>query len=174
MTALLLLILACGTENWPQKTLTDPDGIFVAAHGPAVTVSHLRSANPTKLSLHEVQEVDAYVLGFKQEADEDLHVVVSDSPGWTGTMIVEFPSADCVVASGHAAEMDQARTDFLAIFGDPPRGGRLKKLKTPVRVKLTGVVFFDKIHGQTGVAPNGVELHPVLSVQTSVLCTHET
>jgi hypothetical protein len=28
---------------------------------------------------------------------------------------------------------------------------------------ITGVGFFDFIHGQTGVAPNGIELHPVLS-----------
>jgi len=27
---------------------------------------------------------------------------------------------------------------------------------------VTGVGFFDFLHGQTGVAPNGVELHPVL------------
>ena len=31
-------------------------------------------------------------------------------------------------------------------------------------VIVTGVGFFDKIHGQTGVAPNGIELHPVLSI----------
>jgi hypothetical protein len=30
---------------------------------------------------------------------------------------------------------------------------------------MTGVGFFDRIHGQTGVAPNGIELHPVLDIQ---------
>jgi hypothetical protein len=33
-----------------------------------------------------------------------------------------------------------------------------------VPVHVTGIGFFDFIHGQTGVAPNGVELHPVLSI----------
>jgi hypothetical protein len=28
--------------------------------------------------------------------------------------------------------------------------------------KVTGVAFFDPIHGQDGVAPNGIELHPIL------------
>jgi hypothetical protein len=28
---------------------------------------------------------------------------------------------------------------------------------------IAGVGFFDQIHGQTGVAPNGIELHPVVS-----------
>jgi hypothetical protein len=30
------------------------------------------------------------------------------------------------------------------------------------RARVTGVAFFDFLHGQTGVAPNGIELHPVL------------
>jgi hypothetical protein len=28
---------------------------------------------------------------------------------------------------------------------------------------VTGVAFFDFLHGQTGVAPNAIELHPVLA-----------
>lgn len=30
------------------------------------------------------------------------------------------------------------------------------------RAKVTGVAFFDFDHGQTGIAPNAIELHPVL------------
>ena len=29
----------------------------------------------------------------------------------------------------------------------------------------TGVGFFDRDHGQTGAAPNNIELHPVLSIR---------
>ena len=35
---------------------------------------------------------------------------------------------------------------------------------TPPTIAVSGVGFFDRIHAQDGVAPNGVELHPVLSV----------
>jgi hypothetical protein len=28
---------------------------------------------------------------------------------------------------------------------------------------VTGVAFFDTDHGQTGVAPNAIELHPILA-----------
>src|SRR5260370_24033532 len=31
-------------------------------------------------------------------------------------------------------------------------------------VTIVGVPFFDFMHGQTGVAPNGIELHAILSV----------
>jgi hypothetical protein len=37
-----------------------------------------------------------------------------------------------------------------------------------VPVIITGVGFFDFQHGQTGVAPNGIELHAVLDIQVSV------
>lgn len=30
------------------------------------------------------------------------------------------------------------------------------------KARVTGVAFFDYQHGQTGVAPNAIELHPVL------------
>jgi hypothetical protein len=30
------------------------------------------------------------------------------------------------------------------------------------RALVTGVAFFDFEHGQTGVAPNAIELHPIL------------
>jgi hypothetical protein len=32
----------------------------------------------------------------------------------------------------------------------------------PLRARVTGVAFFDFKHGQTGVAPNAIELHPIL------------
>src|SRR2546423_1809893 len=35
---------------------------------------------------------------------------------------------------------------------------------------IRGVGFFDTIHGQRGVAPNGIELHPVLSF-TATSCS---
>jgi hypothetical protein len=31
-------------------------------------------------------------------------------------------------------------------------------------VTVTGVAFFDTLHGQEGVAPNGIELHPILVI----------
>ena len=36
----------------------------------------------------------------------------------------------------------------------------------PTPARITGVGFFDKVHGQTGVAPlNGIELHPILKIE---------
>jgi hypothetical protein len=46
-----------------------------------------------------------------------------------------------------------------------PPGVTFKAAIKPIRVRITGVGFFDRLHGQMGVAPNGIELHPVLDVQ---------
>lgn len=32
----------------------------------------------------------------------------------------------------------------------------------PGKATIRGIGFFDFLHGQTGVAPNGIELYPVL------------
>ncbi len=46
-------------------------------------------------------------------------------------------------------------------FGRPITG---KQSPKNVYVTVQGVAFFDLIHGQTGVAPNGIELHPILHI----------
>jgi hypothetical protein len=34
-----------------------------------------------------------------------------------------------------------------------------------LRVRIAGVGFFDRNHGQYGPAPNFIELHPVLAIE---------
>jgi hypothetical protein len=53
----------------------------------------------------------------------------------------------------NAREKFDARLTALTFF---------QTVSIPVRV--TGVGFFDFEHGQTGVAPNAIELHPVLDI----------
>jgi hypothetical protein len=36
------------------------------------------------------------------------------------------------------------------------------KLRLCSQARVVGVAFFDFKHGQTGVAPNAIELHPIL------------
>jgi len=54
--------------------------------------------------------------------------------------------------------MEVAKRKLVAAVGSP--SGRYQTLTGTATI--TGVVFFDFLHGQRGVAPNGVELHPAL------------
>jgi len=59
-------------------------------------------------------------------------------------------------------QIDHTRNAFIARFGQPSPTHWQSVNQV---VFLTGVLFFDVLHGQTGVAPNAVELHPVLALQ---------
>jgi hypothetical protein len=59
----------------------------------------------------------------------------------------------------------------LPSFLPPPgaEASNVQPFKTqlpPTRARITGVGFFDKVHGQMGVSlANGIELHPVLAIE---------
>jgi len=161
----------CGTERWPVKTLSDADAGLVNFTRVPATVSSLVSLPkpsslpsssrivPTELTVYTVT---ARLVEFKQEDDRDIHLVIADPTDASQTMIVEFPDAqNCsgAVGSAHGQEMRDARAAFVAAFGQPPSSS-FRQLSGVATV--TGVAFFDFLHGQTGVAPNGIELHPVL------------
>jgi hypothetical protein len=81
----------------------------------------------------------------RHEANEDFHLVLESG---ADHMIAESPSSAC----------SRGATPFRRRH---MREARMKlRLCSPARV--VGVAFFDFKHGQTGVAPNAIELHPIL------------
>jgi hypothetical protein len=79
-------------------------------------------------------------------------------------MIVEVPSTTCdhVCSSEHVAEFRAARAALIMKFGTPTSS--FHPFSTPQPITITGVGFFDFLHGQVGAAANGIELHPVLAI----------
>jgi hypothetical protein len=108
----------------------------------------------------------AQVEGMKLEDDHDIHLVIADLSNTAHTMIVEFPDVACdgAAQSSHKDEMAAARQQFINLFGQPSASHFTSISGTVV---ITGVGFFDFLHGQTGVAPNGIELHPALSIEST-------
>ncbi len=97
------------------------------------------------------------------ETDRDVHVVIADVGDPSQTMIVEFPNADTcdgAIDSIDSAQMKDARQSLEAVYGAPPTS-HFETLSG--NASFVGVGFFDFQHGQTGVAPNAIELHPVLA-----------
>ncbi|MBU6198231.1 MAG: PKD domain-containing protein [Xanthomonadaceae bacterium] len=75
-------------------------------------------------------------------------------------MIAEIPDPACVGAgSPFAADIQNTRGQFDAKYT-----ATTSFQTANIPVQLTGVGMFDFLHGQTGVAPNGIELHPVLGI----------
>jgi hypothetical protein len=141
---------ACGAERWTVKTLQDRPRLLPVRR---VTLAYLvsrpapRSLPTTRLPFERhVFRVTAAATLVRPEDDGDLHLVLSDG---NRTMIVESPSAGCTTRA------------------TPIRRRQMARARAAVRVcakaTITGVAFFDFKHGQTGVAPNAIELHPILA-----------
>ncbi len=166
----------CGTERWHVKTLDDPQASQVNRTPLLTTVDTLvHAAVPSGLSSSsdnirfapwELQtvKVRATFVGWKTEADNDYHVVIADMNNPGETMIIEPPSQSCSAAcqSGYGSLFQSSRDALVACFGSPP-SSFTGSSKTVV-MDITGVPLFDLLHGQTGVAPNGIEIHPIVSI----------
>jgi hypothetical protein len=164
----------CGTERWEVKTLSDEDATCVNFTPKQTTVSWLVSEQvPERLPEQsrsgtiecQVWQVTGKLLEFKAEDDGDFHIVIADLERPDLTMIVEIPDPECsgACASAHGADIARARADFTQAFGMPVK--RFHRLSQAKIVTVIGVGFFDCKHRQTGLAANGVELHPVIGFE---------
>jgi len=188
------LLAICGTDRESIKVLADW-GARHLQHGDwQATVEQLRGlpgeytshpekpgwGMPRQKTEAQVVSVEASVVGTRIEPDGDIHVVIAGAaPG--ATMITEFPDAACVKQwmskttkapktvlaqmQQDAVAMEQAKRKLLSFLPFAPTTKYRALPKPWLKLRFTGVLFFDRPHKQTGVAPNGIELHPVLQIQ---------
>jgi hypothetical protein len=165
--------VTCGTWRWAVKTLSDGRKKQVRYHSLPRGISFLRNiAGPGGLHsdtprIQDTPEMRTYRVKVTLqkaviEPDRDIHLVVAAPGHKFRTLIAEFPDTACkgVAGSFKKAQIAAARTALLNDCG-PISSSEFTKLTG--KATLTGVGFFDEMHGQTGIAPNGIELHPVLS-----------
>lgn len=168
LLAVTELHAACGVERWSVKTGTDAQAssVNLSSYVSSTIYNFHQSVRPGSLPSNgrvSPRETTQYRLSgtltkYVREADSDYHLVIKDSAG--RTMIVELPASNCVGAgSPFGPGISRARSQFDARFTATTS---MKTTSTPVTIK--GVGFWDFIHGQTGVAPNGIEVHPVLDI----------
>ena len=158
-----LAATGCGVERWAIKTGTDAEAKAISLTAPtAVTIAALRAkAKPSSYPSSRIgpvektlYQLDATLTKYKAESDGDLHLVLQDAAG--RTLIVEIPDPACMGSSPWKASVTAARKTFTARYAPT------SSFKTTSKhILVRGVGFFDKLHGQTGVAPNGIELHAV-------------
>lgn len=158
----------CGVERWSVKTGTDPDASLVnlSTYISTTIYNMLSSTKPASLPANNrisPRETNQYritgtLTKYARESDSDYHLVIKDGSG--RTMIVEIPSPNCVGAgSPFITGIRNARNEFDAKL---TATSSFKTVSAPVAIR--GVGFWDFLHGQTGVAPNGIEVHPVLDI----------
>ena len=160
----------CGTERWEIKTLSDEGRVDVDLTPVPTTLEALAGLpRPVQVSQNvrsspienTTYQIDAYLAGWRSENDGDLHLILAGLTDKRATLIAEIPSPSCggVYASGLTSEFAKARAALEEILAQPNPND------APIVVRVTGVGFFDRYHGQVGASPNLFELHPVLRLE---------
>lgn len=187
----LLIILAlgtshagCGVERQKVKTLQDVDAARLPATLNNMTIEDvtqfvapdrktLTTYNAKRLPKEMMRySITGRLVGMKLEADGDYHVVIASLNNPKLTMIVELPDPSCMGTPGAflGPKSFLLRSGLAALM---PGGKVTPKFRAPlpnvsskgaaIIITVNGPGFFDIKHGvpQTGVAPNGFEIHPV-------------
>ncbi|HNP23437.1 MAG TPA: hypothetical protein PKM63_17340 [Panacibacter sp.] len=160
-----------GEERWEQKVLIDPEAQEIHEKPIVTTIAELQQIN-TKLPENKYQEgkprmeiekqvytiKNCFITDIIREDDNDLHLVIEDgNKNSPHTMIAEIPDPKCPQAqkSDWVGEYQDVQK-FLLDHAENYRH---------FQFTITGVLFVDKAHGQTGKAPNSVEIHPILKIK---------
>jgi len=178
LSALALFLAAapahadCGEERAAIKLGTDVDARTVALAPVDLNIADLTQLTAPRhppmarrvAAERTVYRVAATIIGYKLEGDGDFHIVIADDLG--NTMIVEIPEPGCAKPGAWGDRVAAARASFLKLLAAQhlPRPGAHMH-HAHIAATVTGLGFWDKIHGQAGVARNGIELHPVLAIE---------
>lgn len=149
----------CGKERAAVKHTVDSAASQINTTPKIVTVDYLvglpypnglSGFNPPRQPEEkQVYTVTATLVLVKHESDGDYHLVLKSDSG--KTMIAEAIPSSCANGSPFQSKLAGVRSS-------------VDRFKLPLKVTATGVGFFDFNHGQTGVATNAVELHPLISI----------
>jgi hypothetical protein len=159
--------LCGGTERWGQKVLIDtatrsinwtPDTITVSQFDTLATYPPNSYAPRTAPIEFRTFSIHCHIIQQRAETDSDFHLIMYDG---ANTGIAEIPDPVCAQASTSkwVNNYIEARN-----FANKYIGTGTNYNVNIGTVIITGVAFVDPPHGQTGVAPNNLELHPVTNL----------
>lgn len=158
-----------GRDRWDVKNLTDESIGKVNLKPITTTVDSLRKIKPEKkvgdnMGRFGIEfntyEINCKIREYVKEDDGDYHLVLMDLSDTSKTMIGEIPDPSCpsVAKSKHVKKFSSTRKYF-------EDNVRLKGRKVKYGIyKIRGVAFYDQPHKQLGVAPNAIELHPIIKM----------
>ncbi len=163
--------------RWPVRTGSDPDAHLVEAKPVPATVEELvaqpRPADMLPVSQYfqayqnrraegverTIYRVEATIIASRFTMGQNYYLILQGASG--ETMIASCPHPDFIGSSSRwAKEIATVRSQVQDTLKPDERRKRVSE-----RARVTGVGFFNHVHRQTGVAPNGIELTPVLGIE---------
>ena len=164
--------------RWDVKILIDTAGLRIYRQKATLeSISNLADGNatprPEKNELNKGKRADAekrkvtvtaYIIATGTEDDGDYHLVCKALKN-NKTLIAEIPNSEMFKLSGFPglkADYANARNEIDGKIERPPQ--HVTDLIKKRKVRITGIVFFDKLAHGNGHAKNGVEIHPVTTI----------
>jgi hypothetical protein len=150
LAAIALTLIATGSAAYAATTIASLDALSKPANLPAN--NRVLPAEATVFTL------SATLTQYKLEADSDYHLMLTDGSGHH-----DRRAGRPGVGRLGQCPAEQHPEGPLGVRREIRRDRKLSDRECPGH--RDGVGFFDFLHGQTGVARNGIELHSVLDVQ---------
>jgi len=155
---------ACSGYRWDVKTGQDPQANQVDLTTVTPTTvgfltslpAHLNQPDDQRIAPTELTQyqITGTIVDYQLQHDNDYHVVIQDKSS-SNVMITEIPDPACMPPSSPFAVMaNNARNVFST--------NQATAIGSTVTIK--GVGFFDDNTLTSSVAPNKIELHPVLDI----------
>ncbi len=117
----------------------------------------------------------AYIHAVKHETgpggDNDFHVMLGSSPTPDAGLFLTAEASGLLPDGPHRVLLANARQELLSMVGPCSCDSRFKRVSPPLRVRVTGSLFFDGAHSIGAVGPQYAkpftawEIHPILSIE---------
>jgi hypothetical protein len=154
-------------KNWPFKVGLDRQAAEIPLDpvpttiGALIALPHVeRPPDGSRIAPAELASYtlrDVVLKSFQRSPDGDVHMVLADEHGHT--MIAEAAPPPCTdEKSPWRPQIVAVRAAVENLVGPAVVGWG------PWYVSMSGIGYMDSRHGQPGVAPNGMEIHPVLAI----------
>ena len=173
-----ILYSSAQVYRWDVKILIDSAGLRIYKQkSKPETISNLANVNATprpeqneltKGKRAEAEKrkvtVTAYLIATGLEEDGDYHLVCK-ALNSKKTLIAEIPDPTTTKLRGFPglkADYGKGRSEVDGKIGRPPH--QVTDLVIKRKIRITGIVFFDKLAHGNGHAENGVEIHPVTTI----------
>ncbi len=163
--------------RWSVRTGSDPDASLVTEKPVRISVEELAAKpRPTGMSSpgeaystyqdrraedveRTIYEVEAIVVACKLQMSGSYHLNLEGTTGQT--MIANSVDPERIGRRSRWAK--QIAIVRQNVWNKLEPGTTYSRGKWPARIR--GIGFFNLIHGQSGVAPNGLELTPILDIE---------
>jgi hypothetical protein len=112
----------------------------------------------------------AYLYATKREADNDYHIILGSTKSPTDSEFMTAEVSGLPRTGPDRTKLKAVRKEFEDEFIDNPIGTRYRTFQVPIRVEVTGSLFFDVDHPAGVVGPDGLkpntawEVHPVTKI----------